>query len=282
MPSTAGRVAAISCAIIRGAFFSRFANSNATGDAASPSSIFGGRSSTMFGTTPPSASPYFARICAASASRNRLVSVIYTVVSCLAESNSEYKCHSQERSKKESHAMTKLSRFLSALIFAFLPSPLLCATEKSTTLQLTELAKSPGPVLRDAINATFDAKDLQEGTAWSGRGPDFFFTTRAAAKPQLFIDSTPGPEMHALPSTDFWFAVAKIEAVGKLHSFHYLLNGAKFGGKLDVPAFTPLSYLQSGVPSGTLSEKITHVSKIYEGMKSDCWIYVPAQYKQNT
>ena len=178
--------------------------------------------------------------------------------------------------------MTKLSRFLSALIFAFLPSPLLCATEKSTTLQLTELAKSPGPALRDAINATFDAKDLQEGTAWSGRGPDFFFTTRAAAKPQLFIDSTPGPEMHALPSTDLWFAVTKIESLGKLHSFHYVLNDAKFGGKLDVPAFTPLSYLQSGVPSGTLSEKITHTSKIYDGMKSEYWIYVPAQYKPDT
>ena len=60
------------------------------------------------------------------------------------------------------------------------------------------------------------------------------------------------------------------------------MNGAKFGGKLDVPAFTPLSYLQPGVPSGTLSEKITHTSKIYDGMKSEYWIYVPAQYKPDT
>ena len=31
-------------------------------------------------------------------------------------------------------------------------------------------------------------------------------------------------------------------------------------------------------PSGTLSEKIVHTSKIYDGMKSEYWIYVPAQY----
>ncbi len=66
--------------------------------------------------------------------------------------------------------------------------------------------------------------------------------------------------------------------MGKLHSFHYLINGSKFGGRLDLPAFSPLSYLQSGVPSGTLSTKIIHTNKIYDGMRSEYWIYVPAQY----
>ncbi len=88
--------------------------------------------------------------------------------------------------------------------------------------------------------------------------------------------------MQQLSGSDLWFTGAKIEVVGKLHSFHYLLDGKKIGGKLDVPAFTPLSYLQPGVPSGTLSEKLTHVSKIYDGMKSEYWIYVPAQYKSDT
>lgn len=170
--------------------------------------------------------------------------------------------------------------FSFALIFA--ASPTLSVAQKSTALQLIELSKSPGPTLRDAITATFDAKDLQEGTAWSGHGPDFFFSMRAASKPQLMIDAAPGPQMQQLPGTDLWFATARIEAVGKLHSFHYLLDGKKFGGKLDVPAFTPLSYLQPGVPSGTLSEKLSHVSKTYDGMKSEYWIYVPEQYKSDT
>lgn len=170
--------------------------------------------------------------------------------------------------------------FLFTLLFASFPSP--SVAQKSTATQLIELAKSPGPALGDAILATFGAKDLQEGTAWAGHGPDFFFATKAASKPQLLIDLAPGPAMQALTGTDLWYAAAKIEQLGKLHSFSYLVNGNKFGGKLDIPAFTPLSYLQLGVPSGTLSEKITHVSKIYDGMKSEYWIYVPAQYKPDT
>jgi len=156
------------------------------------------------------------------------------------------------------------------------------AAQKSTALQLIELAKSPGPSLRDAITATFDAKDLQEGTAWIGYGSDFFFATRAASLPLLTTDDLPGPPMNRLSGTDLWYAAAVIDPMGRLHSFYYTVAGAKFGGKLDVPAFTPFSYQHPGVPSGTLSEKITHVSKIYDGMKSEYWIYVPAQYKADT
>lgn len=156
------------------------------------------------------------------------------------------------------------------------------AAEKSNAIQLIELAKTAGPALHDAITATFDAKDLKEGTAWAGRGKDFFFAVETNSKPQLMIDAGPGPQMQSLVASDIWFATARIEPVGKLHSFSYLLNGEKFGGKLDVPAFGPMSYLQDGVPSGTLSAKITHTSKIYDGMKSDYWIYVPVQYKSDT
>ena len=44
------------------------------------------------------------------------------------------------------------------------------------------------------------------------------------------------------------------------------------------PPLTADSRQQPGVPAGTLSAKMTHVSKIYDGMKSDFWVYVPAQY----
>lgn len=47
---------------------------------------------------------------------------------------------------------------------------------------------------------------------------------------------------------------------------------------MNVMAFGPESYEKPGVSKGTLSEKLVHTSKIYEGMKSDYWIYVPAQY----
>ena len=166
------------------------------------------------------------------------------------------------------------------VIFAAAPYPV--SAQKSTATQLIEFAKSPGPALRDAITATFDEKDLKEGTAWAGHASDFFFATRASAYPLLMIDDQPGPEMHPLSGTGLWYASATIDHLGKLHSFYYTINGAKVGGKLDVPAFGSVSYAHPDVPSGTLSEKITHGSKIYEGMKSEYWIYVPAQYKADT
>jgi enterochelin esterase-like enzyme len=153
------------------------------------------------------------------------------------------------------------------------------AAEKPTATQLVELAKGGSPALREAITSTFEAKDLKEGTAWAGRGSDFFFAVQTQAKPELFIDAAPGPQMRPIAGSDIWYSAAHIEQLGKLHSFYYLVNGTKFGGKLDVPAFGPLSYLQPGVPSGTLSDKIIHTSKIYDAMKSEYWIYVPAQYK---
>ncbi|HVO59024.1 MAG TPA: hypothetical protein VMT51_15135, partial [Dongiaceae bacterium] len=153
------------------------------------------------------------------------------------------------------------------------------AAEKSSAPQLIELAKTNAPGLKDAIRATFEAKDLHEGTAWSGRGEDFFFATEAASRPQLVLDGAAGPAMQQLSGTNLWYAAAKITGLGRTHAFSYLIDGKPFGGKLDIPAFGPLSYLMPGVPSGTLSERLTHVSKIYDGMKSDYWIYVPAQYR---
>lgn len=147
-----------------------------------------------------------------------------------------------------------------------------------TAPQLIQLAKSHRPELREAIAATFTPKDLKDGTAWAGRGPDFFFVTEAASRPALVIDDSPGPRMQSLKGTNLWYGVALIEQPGALHAFHYVLEGRDFGGSLDVPVFGPLSYLQPGVPSGTLSEKLIHTSKIYDGMKSKYWIYVPAQY----
>ncbi len=154
--------------------------------------------------------------------------------------------------------------------------------EKSTTLQLMALASSNSPALQDAILNTFAPSDISNGIAWIGRGPDFFFTVQASAKPALLIDDAPGPQMHQLAKSDLWYAVARIEPLGKLHSFHYVVDDLKFGGRLDVPAFTPDSYQQTRVPAGTLSDKIIHTSKIYDGMTNEYWIYVPAQYDAQT
>jgi enterochelin esterase-like enzyme len=156
------------------------------------------------------------------------------------------------------------------------------APKKSTALKLIALANAHDPSLAAAISATFDTKDLKAGTAQSGHGPDFFFAIDAASQPTLRIDDKLGSTMQNIPSTTLWYAVAHVEPVSKLHSFDYLINNEKFGGSVNLPALGPLSYLQPGTPSGTLSDKITHTSKIYDGMKSDYWIYVPEQYDPKT
>jgi enterochelin esterase-like enzyme len=174
--------------------------------------------------------------------------------------------------------MRGVERFGLALVFVvFLILPAFAA-EKLSAPQLIELAKANSPGLRDAITATFDAKDLKAGTAWIAHGPDFFFAIDATSQPELFIDGVAGSKMQNIPGSDLWYAPARIEQVGTLHAFTYIIQGAKFGGRLDLPAFGPLSYQQPGVPSGTLSPKIIHTSKIYDGMQSEYWIYVPAQY----
>ena len=154
--------------------------------------------------------------------------------------------------------------------------------EKLTATELSALAKSKSPALGDAIVRSMDGKALKEGTAWLGRGPDFFFAIEAVSEPTLFIDDREGPRMDPISGSKLWYASARLEAVGRLHSFHYFLEGKKFGGSLNLPAFGPLSYLEPGVPSGTLSPKLIHTSKIYDGMKSEYWIYVPAQYDPKT
>ncbi len=106
--------------------------------------------------------------------------------------------------------------------------------------------------------------------------------TEAGSQPELFVDEAAGPKMKKLAGSNWWYATTQVNRVGALHSFRYVLDGKNFGGSADVPAFGPDSYQQAGVPAGTLSEKITHTSKIYDGMKSEYWIYVPAQYKADT
>jgi enterochelin esterase-like enzyme len=156
------------------------------------------------------------------------------------------------------------------------------AAEKSTAPQLIALASSDSPALQDAILATFAPPDISKGIAWIGHGADFFFAVQATSKPALFIDDAPGPPMRQLGKSDLWYTSARIEQLGKLHSFHYIVDAVKFGGRLDLPAFTPDSYQQPGVPTGKLSDKIIHTSKLYEGMKSEYWIYVPGQYDPKT
>ncbi len=171
-----------------------------------------------------------------------------------------------------------MKKLLSLLLILSVP---VFAAEKKTASDLIELARTHSPALADAIAATFSTKDLEAGTAWAGQGAAFFFATKAPSTPTLLIDDQPEPPMQQLAGTGLYYATAQLKT-STLHAFHYSIAGTSFGGSLDLPALGLDSYLKPGVPSGTLSEKLVHTSKIYDGMKSDYWIYVPAQYDPHT
>jgi len=155
---------------------------------------------------------------------------------------------------------------------------LLCVFPALSADAIFTLARQPGSAeFRAAIEGVMKPEDITAGRAIYGEGPDFIWVTEADAQPELFIDDAPAGKLNAVPNTRRWFKTGKMIA-GTSHAFHYVVNGKPVGGRNDVPAYLPESYAQPSVPQGKLSEKLVHTSRIYDGMTSDYWIYVPAQY----
>ena len=118
--------------------------------------------------------------------------------------------------------------------------------------------------------------EIRNGTGYASDQGKFVFAISMEREPKLFLDETPGPKM-AKSADGVWTAKAVLET-GAVHSFHYEVDGKRFGGRTDVAAFGPDSYEKPGVPKGTLSEKFTHASKVYPGLVSEYWVYAPTQY----
>ena len=163
--------------------------------------------------------------------------------------------------------------------FAVLMASVLMAAPKLSAPELIALAKRDpqSAQFREALSATLTDKAIDSGTATLGEGLDFIWAVKSASEPLLLIDDNPGPKMRRVEGSDLWYATGAMDT-GLSHFFAYKINGAKFGGRNDVAVYGPDSYSKPGVPQGKLSEKLTHVSKIYDGMTSEYWIYVPAQY----
>jgi enterochelin esterase-like enzyme len=149
------------------------------------------------------------------------------------------------------------------------------AADKVGIAELKNLVHSRAPEARASIGTAFGEDNLQKGTAVLYEGGDFAFAVASEKEPKLVIDDGAPQSMTRL--NDLWVAQAKVET-SRTHNFHYLIDGKVFGGRTDVPAYGPYSYEKPGVPKGRLSEKMVHESKIYPGMKTNWWIYVPAQY----
>ncbi len=169
-----------------------------------------------------------------------------------------------------------------SVLLCLIAAAALSAAEKTPAPKLIQMAggEPNSAQFREALLATLGEANIQKGAAVIGEGPDFLWAVESASRPSLFVDDTARPPMKQIKGSSLWIETGNL-ATGISHTFHYVVDGKRFGGKFDVAAYGPDSYEQPGVPTGKLSEKLIHTSKIYDGMKSDYWIYVPAQYDPN-
>src|SRR5688500_365340 len=153
------------------------------------------------------------------------------------------------------------------------------AMERAAMDQLLAMAKSrpDSAEFRDALVKHLGDAPIKSGEAYNSNGPDFIWAVESATEPSMILDDQPAARMRRIAGSNLWFHTAQLR-VGTSHRFHYLVNGAKFGGSVDVPAYTPNSYARPGAPQGRISEKLVHTSTLYPGMQTNYWIYVPAQY----
>jgi enterochelin esterase family protein len=151
------------------------------------------------------------------------------------------------------------------------------AAEKLTAPQLIEVAHKKPQDLAACLRDSLGDEAIKKGTAFAGEGPDFVWAFESGSRPALYVDGQDSGPMTRVENSSLWFYAGKLQT-GAVHGFYYLVNGVRTGGSNDVAAYGQDSYAKSGVPQGTLSDKIAHTSKIYEGMQSNYWIYIPAQY----
>ena len=146
-----------------------------------------------------------------------------------------------------------------------------------SAVELIRMSAKPDDEFRTALIESMGEDNIVKGKAVLGHGPDFIFAVEATSTPILYVDGEEIGRMRRVKGWNLWYQTAQLET-GKSHSFYYSLKDEHFGGSNDVAAYPPESYAQQETPQGTLSEKLVHTSEIYEGMTSDYWIYLPAQY----
>ncbi|HKW99656.1 MAG TPA: alpha/beta hydrolase-fold protein [Bryobacteraceae bacterium] len=167
-----------------------------------------------------------------------------------------------------------------ALVVAVAAIPL-HAAEKLTATELIALAHKKSRELPDALRSTLGQDKISKGTAFAGEGPDFIWAIESDRRPDIYLDGRAAGPMTRAGKSNLWFYPGKL-GTGTAHGFYYMIQGTRTGGSTDVPAYGPDSYPKKGVAEGVLSDKIVHTSKIYGGMQSNYWIYVPAGYDART
>jgi enterochelin esterase family protein len=78
--------------------------------------------------------------------------------------------------------------------------------------------------------------------------------------------------MTHIEGTNLWMRLEKM-GTGATYSYQYYAGEKAIGNRGDLTGYNPDSYPKPGVPRGKLSEKQTIVSRIFDGMRADYWVY---------
>src|SRR6478672_8111784 len=135
--------------------------------------------------------------------------------------------------------------------------------------ELIALARQ-GPAaqgLKDRITKTLGAKG--GNAVW---GQDYLFAVEGAAPVTISLDNQPAVPMMQIEGSTMWMLLTKMRT-GVTHSYQYYAAGKPLGARGDAIGYNPDSYAIPAVQRGKVSDKLTIVSKIYDGMKSDYWVY---------
>src|SRR3954453_244900 len=135
--------------------------------------------------------------------------------------------------------------------------------------ELIDLARQgpAAPGLKDRITKTLGAKG--GNGVW---GQDYLFAVEGSAPVTISLDNQPALPMVQVEGSTMWMLLTKMRT-GVTHSYQYYSAGKPLGARGDAIGYNPDSYAKPGVPKGKVSDKLTIVSKIYDGMKSDYWVY---------
>jgi hypothetical protein len=134
---------------------------------------------------------------------------------------------------------------------------------------LIDLARQgpAAPGLKDRVAKTLGAKG--GNGVW---GQDYLFVSDSPAPVSISLDNQPAVPMAQIEGSTLWMLLTKMRT-GVTHSYQYYAAGKPLGARGDAIGYNPDSYARPGVPRGKAGEKQTIVSKIYDGMKSDYWVY---------
>jgi enterochelin esterase-like enzyme len=135
--------------------------------------------------------------------------------------------------------------------------------------QLIDAARQgpASPGLKEQIGKTLSPRG---GVAiW---GQDYLFVADSPSPATISIDRQPAVEMAKIEGSSLWMLLQKMRT-GVTHEYQFYAGGKPLGARGDAVGYNPDSYPKPGVPRGKVSEKLTIISKIYDGMKSDYWVY---------